>query len=241
MFAIYKKEISSYFKTATGYIFLACALVISGFFFCMNTIMADKPTSDISSYFYIMVLLIVVLCPILTMRSFSEERKTKTEQLLLTSPVSIFSMVIGKFLSAFTMFLIFLGITTIYYIPLFATVANGANSPNGAMLLGNMLALILVGMCFIAIGIFVSALTENMPAAYIITVAILLFLLLINAFNAYIGIEWIRVVLDWLSIYGRFNAFTHGIFDISALIYYLSITGVFLFLCERVFQMRRLG
>lgn len=237
MLAIYKREMRSYFTTSTGYIFLACALLISGFVFSLTTILSE--TSDTSTYFLVMLFLMMVFLPILTMKTFSEERRTKTEQLLLTAPVSIISIIMGKFFSALTMLLAYMGLSMFNLIPLFTYVAEDSNGPNIAMLFGNMIALILVGMCFIAIGIFVSSLTENQFAAIVITIGILLSLLLVNIFNGYIGSYAVRMVLDWISIYSRFQSFTYGIFDIGATIYYLSITGIFLFLTTRVFEARR--
>ena len=101
------------------------------------------------------------------------------------------------------------------------------------------MALLLVGMCFIAIGIFISSLTENQFAAIVITILVLLLLFVINLFNSLIDVYAIRVILDWLSIYARYTSFTNGIFDIGALIYYISLAGVFLFLTVRVFESRK--
>lgn len=237
MLAIYKREMHSFFTTSTGYIFLACALLISGFVFSLTTILSE--TSDTSTYFLVMLFLMMIFLPILTMKSFSEERRTRTEQLLLTSPVSVISIIMGKFLSCLTMLLTYMGLSLFNLIPIFTHVAEDSRGPNAAMLFGNMIALILVGMCFIAIGIFVSSLTENQFAAIVITIGILLGLLLINIFNGYIGSYVIRSILDWISIYSRFQSFTYGVFDIGAAVYYISITGVFLFLTTRVFEARR--
>ena len=174
MLAIFKKEMKLYFTTATGYIFLAVALLASGFILAINTYMiSSEPTSNTTGYFSFILIMMMVFLPVLTMRSFSDERRTKTDQLLFTSPVSIFSLVMGKFLSALCMFLIYIALSLINFIPLFAYVADGAAGPNVSMIIGNIFALVLVGMCFIAIGIFISSLTENMFASAIITVGTL--------------------------------------------------------------------
>ena len=246
MLAIFKKEMKLYFTTATGYIFLAVALVASGFILAINTFMLSEPSSDSSGYFSFILIMMMVFLPILTMRSFSDEKRTKTDQLLFTSPVSVFSLVFGKFLSAFCMFIIYIALSLINFIPLFAYVADGAAGPNVAMIIGNIFALVLVGTCFIAIGLFISSLTENMFASAIITVAVLFGLLLTNGISSLSFLQGdgfayaIRVVVDWLSMFSRFDAFVYGYFDISALVYYISITGIFLFLTERHFQAKRL-
>jgi ABC-2 type transport system permease protein len=111
--------------------------------------------------------------------------------------------------------------------------------PNFVMILGSTIAILLVGMSFIAIGMFVSSLTENQFAAVVITFGILAALLCITIFNGYINSAAIRLILDWFSIYNRFYNFTYGLFDFGALIYYLSVSGVFVFLTIRVFESRR--
>ncbi len=244
MIAIFKREMRAYFTTSTGYVFLAVALALSGIAFGASTLLMSS--GDTGAYFSLMLFVLLIILPILTMRSFSEERRTKTEQLLLTAPISTTQMVLGKFLSSLCMFLVALALTCINFIPLFAYASDfessghvNAMAPNVALIVGNMLALILVGMSFIAIGLFVSSLTENQFASVVITIAILLVLLLIGIFNSFIESYAIRTILSWLSIYSRFTAFTYGIFDIGAIIYYFSISGVFLFLAVRVFEARK--
>ena len=235
MLAIYKKEMRGFFTTSIGYIFLACALVVAAVLFSITTVFSG--TADMSVYFASLILVLMIFLPILTMKSFSDEKRTKTEQLLLTSPISTTQMVLGKFLSSFTMLVIFLGLSLIFVLPIFAFIPEGS-SFNMALVFGNIIALLLVGMCFIAIGVFVSSLTENQFAAIVITVVVLLGMFVINLFNSVISVYAIRVILDWFSIYSRYQAFTYGLFDIGALIYYVSITGVFIFLTVRVFEAR---
>lgn len=242
MIAIFKREMRAYFTTSIGYIFLAVALSLSAIVLGVTTLMVKS--SDTGLYFQLMLFVMMIILPVLTMRTFSEERKTKTEQLLITAPISTTQMVLGKFLSAFCMFLIFLAINCINFIPLFTyadttTSAVTSMPPNVSMILGNLFAIILVGMSFIAIGTFISSLTENQFASVVITIAILLSFLVIGFFNGMIGSSFVRTILGWLSIYSRYENFTYAIFDFGALIYYLSISGVFLFLTVRVFESRK--
>ena len=165
MLAIYKREMRSYFTSWIGYIFLAIAIAISAFIFCLSTFLYGTGTSDTASYFSMMIYLMIIFIPILTMRSFSEERKQKTEVLLMTSPVSSLSMVLGKYLSALTMFAIYIVFSLINLIPLcahatFDTISDTMNI-NGGMIFGSYIALFLVGAAFIAIGIFVSSLQKT--------------------------------------------------------------------------------
>lgn len=240
MLAIYKREMRSYFTTWTGYIFLSVALCLSAFIFATSTLLSS--TSDLSGYFAIMIYGMVIFLPILTMKSFSEEKKLKTEQLLMTAPISSYQMVLGKFLSALTMLVIYLVASLVFFVPLFEyAVVDTVNNygPNIALMIGNLFALLLVGACFIAIGIFISSLTENQFASIVLTILVLLAFLLVSSFNSLIENKAVRVVLDWFSIYARYEGFTYGIFDISALFYYISISGIFVFLTARVFEARR--
>lgn len=240
MLAIYKREMRSYFTTWTGYVFLAVAICLSAFIFSLATVLSS--TSDLTGYFSVIIYGMVVFLPILTMKTFSEERKLKTEQLLMTAPISPWQMVLGKYLSALTMLAIYLISTFIFYIPLFQyAVVDTINGfgPNVALMIGNMLAMLLVGACFIAVGVFISSLTENQFASIVLTIVILLAFLLVGSLNSLIENESIRVVLDWFSLYSRYQNFTYGMFDISALFYYLSVSGVFVFLTVRVFEARR--
>ena len=103
------------------------------------------------------------------------------------------------------------------------------------------MGLLFIGAAFIAIGMFVSSLTENQLAAAVITVAIILVMLMLNAVTPYIDVYAIRMVIDWLCVLSRFEAFSQGYIDIAAIVYYLSITGVFLLLTVRVYDKRRWG
>ena len=140
------------------------------------------------------------------------------------------------------MLVIYLVASLVFFVPLFEyAVVDTVNNygPNIALMIGNLFALLLVGACFIAIGIFISSLTENQFASIVLTILVLLAFLLVSSFNSLIENEAVRVVLDWFSIYARYEGFTYGIFDISALFYYISISGIFVFLTARVFEARR--
>ncbi len=232
MLAIYKREMRAYFTTPIGYVFAAIFLAFSAAVFTYTTLYALS--SDTTDYFTIMLFSFIILLPLLTMKTLSEERKMKTEQLLLTSPVSLTGMVCAKFLAAFTVFFGCMLLTSLNFIILYTH-----SEPNTAIVLGNLAALILVGMAFLSIGLFVSSLTESQLAASVITVAILLVLLVIGFAGSLISAPWLRFLLSGLSVFSRFQNFTNGVFDIAALVYYVSLTAVFLFLTVRVYDRRR--
>ena len=223
----------SYFTGVIGYVFLVLFLAIGGAAFCFTTLFSMS--SDISAFFTVMMVVSAVMLPLLTMKSFSEERKTKTEQLLLTAPVSLTGMVFAKFLAALSMFAGALVINSLYFLFLYPYA-----SVKTANLLGNVLALLLVGMTFIAIGVFVSALTENQLSAAVGTMAIILVFLVIGLVNMLLPASfWLRYVFDCVSIFTRFQTFTNGYFDFSSLLYYLSVSAVFVYLTIRIYDRRR--
>ena len=233
MLAIFKREMRSYFTGVIGYVFLVLFLAIGGLLFCYTTLYSMS--SSTSSYFLLMLLFSAIVLPLLTMKSFSEERKLKTEQLLLTAPVSIPSMVLGKFLASYVIFAGALVFNSLYFLILlpYAKVKI-------ATLIGSLVALLLVGLVFIAIGLFVSSLTENQLTAAIGTIAIIIVLLAIGLVNSLIPSNYaIRFVFDAISIFTRFQNFTNGIFDVASFVYYISVAAVFLYLTMRIYDRRR--
>ncbi|MBO6020535.1 MAG: ABC transporter [Clostridia bacterium] len=232
MLASYKRELHAYLTSAIGYAFIALFFAVSGGVFVYTTLYSG--TASPGNYYSYMLIFFVLLLPILPMKSFSEERKLRTEQLLMTAPVSIVSMVTAKFLAAMTIFVSCMALCSCSFILLarYATV-------RAAMVFGNLIAILLVGGAFIAIGLFVSALTENQLAAAIGTVGIILLFFAVSALNSFIPVYWIRFVLSGVSIFSRFGNFTQGAFDFSALLYYLSVMFVFLLLTGRVYDRRR--
>ena len=232
MLAIYKREMRAYLTSVIGYAFIALFFAVSGALFVYTTLYSM--TASVSSYFTFMLIFFVVLLPLLTMKSFSEEKKQRTEQLLMTAPVSIFGMVMAKYLAAMTMFASCMivcswSFTILYHYAVVKT----------AMLLGNLLGILLVGSALLAIGLFVSALTENQLTAAVGTVGMILAFFVINLLNSVIPVYWIRFIFSALSIFGRFQNFTQGVFDFAALFYYLSVAAVFLFLTMRIYDRRR--
>ena len=235
MLAIFKRELRSYFVGVIGYVFLVIYLTIAGALFSYTTMFSMS--SDVTTYFTFMLIFSAVVLPLLTMKSFSEERKTKTEQLILTAPISIPSMVLAKFLASYTVFAGATVLTSFYFLFLVPY-----TKLQFAILFGNLVALLLVGMVFISIGLFVSALTENQLSAAIGTIAIILVFLGIGLINNLIPTNYsIRFFFSAISIFTRFQSYVNGYFELATLIYYLSVSAVFLWLTVRVYDRRRFG
>lgn len=233
MSAIYKRELRAYYNTPLGYIFTAIFLCLSGILFSVSTLQRGAE-SNIAYYFTYLLISFVIVIPLLTMKLFSEERKTKTDQLLLTSPVSLTGIVLAKFLAAFTVFAVTYFISAFSFIALYVY-----GEPNTAMLIGNSVGILLLGGACISIGVFVSSLTENQLIAAIGAMAINLAFIMVNYISGYVNNTAVRVVLSWVSLIDRYDRFGNGIFDFNAVFYYVSISVVFLFLTVRVFEKRR--
>ena len=138
MLAVYKREMRSYFTSVIGYVFLVLYLAVGGAIFCFTTLYSMS--ADVTSFYLYMMIFSGIILPILTMKSFAEERKLRTEALLLTAPVPLSSMVLGKFFAALTMFGGAILVNSLYFIFLtpYALVKF-------AILLGNLIAVLLVG------------------------------------------------------------------------------------------------
>ena len=233
MLAVLKKELRSYFTSVIGYVFLVLYLVLAALILSYTTLFSM--TANVAPFFNIMIFVSAIVLPLLTMKSFSEERKAKTEQLLLTAPVSIIGIVFGKFLAAYTLFAGCIVLNTLYCLILL----NYASLKVG-VLFGCMVAVLLVGMVYIAIGLFVSALTENQLTAAVGTMGIILLFLGIGLVSMLIPSNYgIRYVFNFLSIFTRFQAFVSGYFDLASVVYYISVAAIFMYLTVRIYDRRR--
>lgn len=233
MTAIAKKELKSYFHSPVGYVFLGIMLLLFGLYY---TQVLYLQSSDYIPVIYSALLtwIMVILLPIVTMRTFSEEIKNKSDQGLLTAPVGVFSIVMGKFLAAFLMFAISLAATLIP-----AVIITCFSSPDWAKIFCTFVGMLLCGAALIAIGIFVSSLTQSQIVAAIGTFGISMLLLLMSGLAKNVSNSTLANVLNWISFDNRFQPFSNGIFNISSLVYFLSIAAVFLFLTARKLESRR--
>ena len=232
MGAIFRREFGAYFTSSIAYIFLAVFWIFSGYFFFAGCL--APATTDMSRMFQSMFLIIIFLIPILTMRLFSEEKKQKTEQGLLTAPVSLGEIVFGKYFAALALYTIALLMPFVY-----ALILSGFGVVEWGMVFANFLALFLLGAAFIAVGELVSAMTENQIAAAVLSFIALMILYMIDVINNYITIKTVNTVLDKLSFYRKYYAITCGLFNVSTIVFYVSVAVIFNYLTIRVFERRR--
>lgn len=240
MRAIFKREVSAYFNSLIGYIFLAAFFAASGVLFGITSVTKSPTdgllylTTDMSGMYSILFFALLVLIPILTMRTLSEDKKNKTDQCLLTAPISLNALVLGKFLAAFMIYSIGVCMTLVY-----AIVLNFFAEVIWLEVLGNAVGLLLVGAAFISVGVFISSLTENQVIAAVGGFVSMCALYLISSIAAIIPIDWIKNILMKLSFADRYYRFTYGIFDFSNVLFFISAAVIFLFLTVRVLERRR--
>jgi len=233
MLAIFKREFKSYFITTMGFVFLTIFLFVFGTVFVFNNIYSNS--ADMQSYYSaISPIYLIIFTVILTMRLFTEEKKNRTEVLLLTSPVSAVGIVLGKYLAAFSVYAVGVASTLIYtlFILCFSKVAFSA-------VIGGIIALLLYGALFISIGTFISSLTDSQVVAAIATFSVLFFLYLAESFVSFIPNTLITNILYWLSINAKYSQMSNGVLTIGNLVYFLSLTAMFLFLNIRVIEKKR--
>lgn len=232
MLAVYKRELRAYFTSPMGYIFLAIWLALANLFFYMYCVM--RQTSDLSGTFANLLFISSFIIPMLTMRTFSEEKKQKTEQLLLTSPVSLSGIVVGKYLSCLTVFLVALLGTFTW--PLIVTMYG---HPALYTIVGNYAALFFAVAAFMAIGVFLSCMTESQIVAAISSFAAYMGLYLIGTLATAIDNPIVRGIMSFISLFTRYSNFALGLFALDDIVYYISVTVIFLFLTTRVIEKKR--
>jgi gliding motility-associated transport system permease protein len=226
------KELRSYFVSPVAYVVVALWLVASGFFFWFSLTIGNEAT--LRDVFGVVPVFLLLVAPALTMRLLAEEARTGTLELLLTAPVRDWSVVVGKFLGAMGLYLAMIGLTLFY--PLVLVLFNG--NPDWGQIWAGYLGLVLLGMTFLSVGLFASALTSNQMVSAVVAFVILLVLFIISNVGANVG-AGISTFLQRLSVVERFDAFPRGLIDLKDIIFYLSFTAVMLFITVQVVEARR--
>jgi ABC-2 type transport system permease protein len=235
LWAICRKELTSAFASPVFYIVAAVNLVIFGFFFCV--IVSQSGESHLRYVFHNMGIVLLFTAPLLTMRAFAEEMKLGTFELLMTSPVSLLELVLGKLLGAVLMLLVLLALTLDFPVLLFAF-GWGGGTPDPGPLFTGYLGLVLMGTAFLSAGLFASSLTDNQIVAAVVGFGIALMLYIISWISVQVGGN-LGSFLEGLSVVERFENFSRGVLDTGDVLFYLSVTGVFVFLTVRSLDWKR--
>jgi len=230
MAAIFWKEVKSYFYSPMAYILIGLFILLTSIFFYPYLVYGS---GDFNGVLSTMGFILLFITPVLTMRILAEDRKNGTEVLLITSPASITSIVVGKYLASCFVFMVMTVLTFVYPI---IQLAFGATFTS--QLIGGYIGFILLGATFISIGVFASSLTENQIIAVVISFVSLLIMWLADSLGSIIGGTPSKI-LNWFSLMNRYEDFNRGILGLSPVVYYLSFIVVFLFLTIRVIERRR--
>lgn len=285
MIAIYKRDLKGFFTGMMGYVLLAFFLAVGGLYFTVMNLMSGYP--DLSYTLYNNLFVLLLLVPLLTMRSFAEERRARTDQLLLTSPVPLWRIVLGKYLAVLSVF----GMAVLVF-ALYPLIMSRGGAVSYRQSYAALLAFFLLGAACIAIGVFLSSLNENQIVAAVCSFFVLLlaylmpsiqtlftvgsalamgvFLVLAVLGAAYAGwhsrswglglgvftvccaailvLFWLRSaaltsafssLMGALCLFSPFEKFVSGLFSLSAVVYYLSVTALFLFFTCQTLEKRR--
>lgn len=232
MGAIFRRELSSYFTSSIAYVFLTCFYLEAGYIFFYGTF--NSGTSNLSVFFSSLLLSNIILIPILAMKTFSEEKKQKTEQGLLTAPISLTSIVLGKYFAVMVVYLCGISIVFVYSLILsvFGTV-------DWIMVISNYVAFVLLGAAFMSICVFISSLTENQAIAAVAGFVSLMFLYMLDYIAGKVDFEFIANAIYAISFSKKYYEFTCGLFNLSSVVFYISVAAIFNFLTVRVFETRR--
>ncbi|MCD6120986.1 MAG: ABC transporter permease subunit [Spirochaetales bacterium] len=233
--SIVKKELKSYFNSPIAYVVVSAFLLFTSIWlFYLQSFFANN-TASLRIYFAVIPTVFIILLPALTMRSWAEEKKLGTIELLMTLPYREEQLVIGKFLSTFVLLLIMIILTLPIPIML-----SALGDFDWGQIAGEYLGVLLIGAAGIAIGLFMSSIATNQISAFVVTLLILLLLTLINAVNSIASIPlWMTSVFNYLSLGYHFESFRKGLIDTRDLIYYLLITGLFLYINVKVLIFRK--
>ncbi len=235
MRAVYKRELESYFYTPLGYVFMGVFLLLSGIFFLSGNLL--QMNANLGVLFDSMSFLFMLIMPLLTMRLLSEEKRARTDQLLLTSPLPVSAIVAGKYLAAITVLALTMLLTAPCVVILFAFA-----SPHAPLIASGYLGFFLLGASYVAVGILMSADTESQLTAAVATFGVNLMIQFIESVGPSLDvpmIPWLPSAIGWVSLYDRYYAFTAGLIAPSDLIYFLTFIFVLLFLTARVVDRRR--
>ena len=237
MLAIYRREMGAFFTSGVAYVFLAVFWLVSGIFF-YNGVVASG-TTDTSSMFSSMFYIVLFLIPVLTMKLLSEEKKNRTDQGLLTAPVGLWEIVLGKYFAALTLYIIAESVVFIY-----AFILNYLGDVVWTPLLGNYVAMIFLGAAFIAVGLFISSLTENQMASAVVSLVVLFVIylseMLVSSFeNGGKLKKAIHFVVSKLAFYSRYVEFTRGVFSLPSIVFFIRAAFLFNFFTVKVLEKRR--
>jgi ABC-2 type transport system permease protein len=241
MYAIFKKEINLFFSSLIGYITIGVFLLLNGLFVWVlpEFNVFDYGFATLDSLFDIGPFVFMFLIPAITMRSFAEEQKNGTIEIISTKPVTDFEIVMGKYLAGLVLVLLSLLPTILYYYSIYQ-LANPVGNVDSGATLGSFIGLLFIGATYLAVGIFASSLTDNQIVAFIIGMFLCVFFyFLLDKLRMIEMLKPADSFFDALSIKSHYTSISRGVLDTRDLVYFLSFIGVFLLMTRTVIQSRK--
>ena len=233
--SIFKKELRSYFSSPIGFVFIIFYLLVSNAFFFFVQDFFRQGQVTMRGYFAAMPWVFLFFVPAITMRLWAEEKKMGTIEVLLTMPMKEWEIVAGKFLAAFA----FLAITLLFSISIPASLMY-LGKPDFGVIIGSYVGALFLGSAYLAIGLYISSLTENQVVAFIISLAVIFVLLLIGIAPVWLNaLGSIVSVCEYVSLLSHFNNVTRGVIDSRDVIYYASVIVLFLYLNIKNIEARK--
>ena len=232
VWAIFKREIKNYLLNPIGYVFFSIFFAISGYLFYYTTFASSS--SEISYFFSLLIFNLMFCVPVLTMGLFSEEYRLFTDRLLFSAPVSLASIVFGKYFCALAIYFVAIFISLIYMfvLSLFCVVSL-------SLLFSCFFGTFLMGAALIAVGIFVSTLSKNYVVSAFGTFGFIMLFIFIGRLGVHLPFFKLKEFFEGLAIMPRYNNFTYGILNIQDILYFLSVIFVFLFLSVSWLEKKR--
>ncbi len=230
-----RRELSVFFLSPIAYVVITVFLIITGIFFGRE-ILSPGAEASMRPLFGsgIVLLVLAVLIPLVTMRLLSEEFRSGTIEKLMTAPITEVDIVLGKFVAALAFYGVLLA-STLFYVVLIYAFGN----PDTGLLFSSYFGLALLGALYTAVGLFFSALTRNQVIAGLSSFVLLAILTFLGQYLAQNTEGWVRVGLQHLSIFDHLQTFLRGLIELNHFIFFITTTGVFLFLTVKVLESRR--
>lgn len=241
MLAIFRKEISSFFSSIIAYFVISIFLIANGVFLWVlpDSNIFDFGYANLNSLFELAPWVFMFLIPAVTMRSFAEERKNGTLEIILTKPLSDYQIIIGKYLAGLTLVIFSILPTLLYYYTVYFLASPVGNIDSGGII-GSYIGLFFLASIYVSIGIFASSLNDNQIISFIISLFICFFFyVLIDLIRGLFLISPIDPILQFLSISTHYSSISRGIIDSRDIIYFISFNAIFIVLTKMIIERRK--
>ncbi len=232
MFTVFKRDLMAYFRTPVGYVFMGVFLTLSGVLFYLYNL--KNLTGDLLTFLSSLTMLVMLLCPLLVMRLICEDRQKRTDQLVLTSPVSLSGMVMGKYLAAASVMMLTILLTNVYTL----VIAMYGRVYMGEWFVG-YLGFTLQSLSFLALDLFVTCFAKNQMTGAVVAFGANFLLWMADMLADNLSAEWASKALQFVSLYDRYEPFRLGQLSYSGILFFVSFIACCLVAAVRVLDARR--